>query len=97
MQFDDENERPPWRLTSYAHERGEPSDLHGDTSFEELRWQQLQAARSGVPVAQVRCCVLTAPSWGFAKRTAVMMRMQVFLTLPRSDAVCCKHVLGASA
>ena len=57
VQFDDENERPPWRLTSYAHERGEPSDLHGDTSFEELRWQQLQAARSGTPAAQVSSCV----------------------------------------
>lgn len=54
VQFDDENERPAWRLTSYGHEREGATDLTGDTSFEELRWQQLQAARSGTPAAQVR-------------------------------------------
>lgn len=53
VQFDDRNERPPWRLTSYAHKREAPSDLSGDTSFEELRWQQLQAARGGATAAQV--------------------------------------------
>ncbi len=46
VRSDDAGERPPWRLTCYAHERGGGNDLAGDTSFEELRWAQLQVSTS---------------------------------------------------
>ncbi len=42
VRSDDAGERPPWRLTCYAHERSGDNDLVGDTSFEELRWSQVQ-------------------------------------------------------
>ena len=42
VRSDDAGERPPWRLTCYAHERSGDNDLIGDTSFEELRWSQVQ-------------------------------------------------------
>ena len=44
VRSDDAGERPPWRLTCYAHERGGDNDFAGDTSFEELRWAQLQVS-----------------------------------------------------
>lgn len=53
VQFDEQNERPAWQLTCYGHEREAENDLTGDSSFEELRWQQRQAAAAGATSAQV--------------------------------------------
>lgn len=48
-------ERPPWLFSCYAHERGGQNDLLGDTSFEELRWQQLQVPPPFFPIRSCTC------------------------------------------
>lgn len=49
----DSYERPRWPLSCYAHEAHGECDLMGDVSFEELRWQQLQAVRGGASSQQL--------------------------------------------
>ncbi|KAK9917907.1 hypothetical protein WJX75_009426 [Coccomyxa subellipsoidea] len=47
------NERPAWPFSCYAHQRSSQNDLIGDYSFEEVRWAEMQAVRSGRPGASV--------------------------------------------
>mmetsp|Transcript_20754 Transcript_20754/g.62516 ORF Transcript_20754/g.62516 Transcript_20754/m.62516 type:complete len:498 (-) Transcript_20754:2103-3596(-) len=53
VRSDHGHERPLWPLTCYGHDREGPNDFTGDVCFEELRWQQLQMARSGAQGAQL--------------------------------------------
>ncbi|CAL8463538.1 g3072 [Coccomyxa elongata] len=47
------NERPKWPFSCYAHQRDGSNDLIGDYSFEEVRWEEMQAIRAGRSVASV--------------------------------------------
>ena len=61
VRSDDAGERPPWRLTCYAHERSRSNDLVGDVSFEELRWSQLQVTVKDPATCSSQvtgCCML---------------------------------------
>ncbi|KAJ4763599.1 Zinc finger CCCH domain-containing protein 46 [Rhynchospora pubera] len=44
---DFKNEAPLWKLTCYAHFKGLPCDIHGDTSYEELRALAYEEAKQG--------------------------------------------------
>ncbi|CAL5223767.1 g6331 [Coccomyxa viridis] len=48
-----EQQQPPWPFTCYAHQRGGPNDMAGDFSYEEVRWYQMEAAKSGKPLASL--------------------------------------------
>lgn len=45
------NERPNWPFSCYAHQRDGSNDLTGDYSFEEVRWEEIQAIKAGVSIA----------------------------------------------
>ncbi|KAK9815931.1 hypothetical protein WJX72_012127 [[Myrmecia] bisecta] len=54
VRHDWQNERPMWPLTCYGHQRDQPNDIEGETSPEEVRWAQMEAARSGQSVQQLQ-------------------------------------------
>ncbi|CAK0739490.1 hypothetical protein CVIRNUC_001170 [Coccomyxa viridis] len=53
MREDLKTEKPPWPFTCYAHQRSEANDVVGDFQYEEVRWYQMEAAKSGKSVASL--------------------------------------------